>query len=350
MAKSKKKSESTHSNTPRKVRRRNRIKILLILLLEYLGVNILLAVFSYARSQNTISAFWESIVKYTEIIILGYFTINALNRIFQNKIPHKKKTSRFFIFSSIFIILLFTISFYALANIEMRINQKSEERTTKSSIVKNNIRNFSYDYDIETDPFIEKNSLSYYLGATNCKQTIINSKITIIQNSLQKNSLDENISKTYIKYTEIADFDYNTYLYQKSLDSNRDYQILFDRRIEALKRCIYERESANRECKTITNMQLIASAYKDLADEYVEIENQDDAFLYYEEAATWCIKSCYYALQEEYMKYDNCMKVFRNIDCEQKKLTAIGNKRKKRISEMLLVYEALEKIEMGEYE
>lgn len=198
-------------------------------------------------------------------------------------------------------------------------------------------------YVLEQDIYMDKYPLEMYYGKPVSDEERVDVMVEILLRDLEQNRHNENKSSNYVQQTEIADAEYNAYLYirnmEEEIENKNVKKCIFDDSVEMLKKSLERRENADKECKTVENERPLAAGYKEMGDMYVQKGMQNEAIDAYESSSINYIKVIYYAaVQGNIDEVDECMRQFEKLGDEVKKLDEISVERRDNITQMILVY------------
>lgn len=256
---------------------------------------------------------------------------------------NKEEIDYFFLLCFLFLFIdlgIFDLCSYA--KVKAEVLERKEEKALNDFNVQSvqEVQIVVISYYVNQDPFMNKIPLEQYYGKAVVEEKREEIMVEILCNNLENNIPKGNKSENFTKYQEIADAEYDTYLYEKDRDVDSDMEELLNDRLERLQRSLDNRKKANAEYETPDNERPIAAGYRDKGDEYFGQGDQEQAYEAYEESAEWYMKAIYHAIVvEDEDEIIVCMRDFKKMGKEVEKLDQISDDRKKVISMMISVYQ-----------
>lgn len=310
----------------------------------------------YANAYNCGSVVWDYVSE-AGIVILGAFIglaatlISCIDNLISKKREHKKAIRIFGM--TLYFFSLAGLCLLTFFKVKGTIEKKEEEMVEKGRVVRDILMQGRevmqltkldkiIPYDIDLDLYMDNNPLDMYYEGVITDKNVENVKAQILMNNLEINKPAGGKSTYYVERTERADFEYETYLFQKQYTNKmqNDSEEWFERRMISLQNSLDEREKAEMECHIPENERPLAAGYKDKGDEYFGKKRQGEAMEAYEESAEWNMKAIYHAAAlNDFQEMNRCMSLFKEMGEEVKKLEKIDLDRRNKIETMIKVYE-----------
>lgn len=299
-----------------------------------------------AGNNNCESLFWNELGNYVwaVAIVLVIEIVAVMLGVFLE--TNEKIEIQAILYWIIFVYLLFVVclffDFGVSAKVRGEVLEKKESEISEPNVNQNEENDTTIaviPYDVDADPFMEKNTLEQYYGQSVEGKKESEVRAQILYNNLKNNKPKGNSSTNYNNLCEIADAEYKTYLHEQKRDKESIHEELFENRIGRLQQSLNNREKADKENETLANEAPLATGYKDMGDEYFRRGRQHDAIEVYEESAKWYMRAICHAAAESDMKgVKDCLKKYEELGEEVEKLADVSSDRKEKINNMIQSY------------
>ena len=320
----------------------SRLILIIEVVLVIVSIIIAIIIAGYARRHNCESVFWDQLGDYLLVIVVVVL-IDIVIALVINQLTQVKKIPFLIAFIFVWVIILGSFDGGVYAKIKSQVLKNKEntadeknvnEETTKDNTVVRTIL-----YDVDKDPFMEQYTLEEYYGDVIAEQNKSEIRAQILWTNLENNKPEGEPSTNYNRLREVADAEYDTYLYERKRDKSKDSVELFENRIGRLQQSLNHREEADGESETPENERPMATGYKDKGDEYLGQKRQSDAFESYEKSAEWYMRAiCHAAAETNMEEVNSCMKKFVELGEEVDKLNEIAEHKKDKIGVMIQSY------------
>lgn len=283
--------------------------------------------YGVAKCENKLSVFfdfWSNAIFQLVITSLASSVVIAII-----KFVAKKRAYSYVIIFAFIIITTFSVS--GILKIQSIHFEKSESSNNNNNSNNNdnnadmhesdNVEKYTkIPYVFEDDPFFTEKKEEYFgikKGSLTEKDEMVEYMANVIYEDMQSTKIkDKNISELYENYTQAAELLYQTYTYQRDRDwSKKDtYAVVVSKncRIEILIKAKDERINGDNEYQDCENRRIISIYFKELGDEYIEDNNQEEASEKFKESIKWAMKSLYTAYANK--NYKKMKIVYSNLD------------------------------------